>query len=262
MLKAYIFDEANKKWIEEDKSLLYHDLCAILDEKRNIIYLWNGPKSSQERLKKGYGLLENLMSKYPTINFQLSILKKEVPSYIQDRIEIMLNEIKYKDKKDYYNFTRFTTLRIYLIFLLVSIIFPLLSFLNLVSSLSWTKIDGNFEIGAEAYNNWLLISFILIIIPLISFSIMIIIGVIEIEYQVIVFSLLGVLVCSGLIVYFQQGIFLFLFQGGSPSTPIYYIRQNDMVEALILIVLGIIVFEIPNMIKLITFIKTYRKFVF
>ena len=262
MLKAYIFDEANKKWIEENKSLLYHDLCAILDEDRNIIYLWNGPKSSQERLKKGYGLLENLMSKYPTINFQLLILKKGVPSYIQDRIDIMLNEIKYKDKKDYYNFTRFTTLRFYLIFLLVSIIFPFLSFLNLVSSLSWTKIDGNLVIRAEAFNNWLLISFILIIIALISFSIMIIIGIIEIEYQVIVFSLLGVLVCSGLIIYLQQGIFLFLFQGGSPFPSIYYIRQNDMVEALILIVLGIIVFEIPNMIKLITFIKTYRKFIF
>ena len=262
MLKAYIFDEANKKWIEEDRSLLYHDLCAILDEERNIIYLWNGPKSSQERLKKGYGLLENLISKYPTINFHLSILKKEVPSYIQDRIDIMLNEIKYKDKKDSYKFTRFTSLRFYLIFLSVSIIFPFLSYLNLVSSLSWTIIDGNFEIGAEAYNNWLLISFILIIISLISFSIMIIIGIIEIEHQVIVFSLLGVLVCSGLVIYFQQGIFLFLFQGGSPSTPIYYIRQNDMVKVLIVIGLGKIVFEIPNMIKLITFIKTYRKFVF
>jgi len=262
MLKAYIFDEANKKWIEEDKSLLYHDLCAILDEERNIIYLWNGPKSSQERLKKGHGLLENLMSKYPTINFQLSILKKEVPSYIQDRINTMLNEIEHKNKKDYYKFTRFTTLRLYIIFLLVSIIFPFLSFLNLVSSLSWTKIDGNLEIGAEAYNNWLLISSILIIISLISFSIMIILGIIEIEHQVIVFSVLGVLVCSGLVIYLQQGIFLFLFQGEPPSPSIYYIRQSDMVEALIVVVLGIIVFEIPNMIKLITFIKTYRKFVF
>jgi hypothetical protein len=262
MLKTYIFDEANKKWIEEDKSLLYHDLCAILDEERNIIYLWNGPKSSQERLKKGYGLIENLMSKYPTINFQLSMLKKEVPSYIQDRIDIMLNEIKDKDKKDYYNFTRFTTLRFYLIFMLVSVISPLLSFLNLVSSLMWPKIDGNFEIGAEAFNNWLLISFILTIISLLSFSIMIIIGIVEIEYQVIIFSLLGVLVCSGLIIYLQQGIFLFLFQRSSPSPLIYYIRQNDIVEALIVIVLGILVFEIPNMIKLITFIKTYRKFVF
>lgn len=261
MLKTYIFDEANKKWIEEDKSLLYHDLCAILDEERNIIYLWNGPKSSQEKLKKGYGLLEKLMSYYPTINFQLLILKKKAPTHIQDRIDIMLEEIKHKNKKDYYKFSRFTTLRSYLIFLLVSIILPVISFVNLISSLLWTKIDTNFEIGAEAYNNWLLISFLLIVISLIFFSVMILIGIIENEYQVIVFSLLGVLVCGGLITYLQQGIFLFLFQEGSSSS-IYYIRQNDVIEFLIINGLGIIVFEIPNVIKLISFIKIYRKFVF
>jgi hypothetical protein len=91
MLKTYIFDDANKKWIEEDKSLLYHDLCAILDEEHNTIYLWNGPKSSQERLKKGYGLLETLMSSYPSINFQLLILKKKIPNHIQDKIDLMLS---------------------------------------------------------------------------------------------------------------------------------------------------------------------------
>jgi len=90
---------------------------------------------------------------------------------------------------------------------------------------------------------------------------MMIIGIIEIEYQVIIFSLLGVLVCSGLIIYLQQGLFLFLFQEGSSSS-IYYIRQNDIVEFLIIIGMGILVFEIPNAIKLILFIKIYRKFVF
>ena len=261
MLKTYIFDEANKKWIEEDKSLLYHDLCAILDEERNIIYLWNGPKSSQEKLKKGHRLLETLMSSYPTINFNLSIVKKRVPSHIQDRIDVMLYHIKHENKKDYYKFSRFTTLRLFLIFLLVSIILPVLSFVNLVSSLSWTKIDANYEIGAEAYNNWLLISFILIIISLIFFSIMIIIGIFETEYQAIVFSLLGVIVCSGLVIYLQQGIFLFFFQAGSSSS-IYYYRQNDIVEFLVVVGIGIIVFEIPNVIKLISFLKIYRKFVF
>ncbi|NVM18307.1 MAG: hypothetical protein HWN80_11375 [Candidatus Lokiarchaeota archaeon] len=261
MLKTYIFDEANKKWIEEDKSLLYHDLCAILDEERNTIYLWNGPKSSQEKLKKGYGLLESLMSYYPTINFQLLVLKKKVPNHIQNRIDIMLYELKQKDKKDYYKFSRFATIRSYLIFLLVSIILPVLSFVNLISSLFWIKIDANFKIGAEVYDNWLLISFILIVLSLIFFSIIILIGIIEIEYQVIVFSLLGILVCGGLIAYLQQGIFLFLFQEGSSSS-IYYIKQNDMVEFLIVVALGIIVFEVPNVIKLFSFIKTYRKFVF
>jgi len=261
MLKTYIFDDANKKWIEEDKSLLYHDLCAILDEERNIIYLWNGPKSSQEKLKKGYSLLETLMSYYPTINFKLSIIKKKVPNDVQDRIDVMLNKIKQEEKKDYYKFSRFTTLRLYFIFLLCSIILPFLSYTNLVFSLSWTKSDSNFEIGAEAYNNWLQFSFILILASLIFFSIMIMIGIIEIEYQAIVFSLLGVLVCIGLVFYLQQGIFLFPFQEGFSSS-IYYFRQNDIIEFLIIFTLGITIFEVPNTIKLISLMKTYRKFIF
>lgn len=261
MLKTYIFDDANKKWIEEDKSLLYHDLCAILDEERNIIYLWNGPKSSQERLKKGYGLLKTLMSSYPTINFELSILKKKAPGYVQDKIDLMLSEIKQKKEKDHYQFSRFTTIRLYLIFLLLSIILPSLSFLNLVSSLSWTKIGTNFEIGAVEYNFWLFVSFTLIIASLIFLCMMALIGIIESEYQVIVFSLLGVLVCTGLSIYLQQGIFLFLFQPGHSSS-IYYISQNDIYESLIIVFSGILVFEIPNMVKLISFVKIYRKFVF
>jgi len=261
MLKTYIFDEANKKWIEEDKSLLYHDLCAILDEEHNIIYIWNGPKSSQEKLKNGYGQLETLLSYYPTLNFKLSILKRKAPIHIQDRIDIMLKEINYEDEKDYYKFSRFTTIRLYLIFLLGSIILPILSFINVLTSLSWTKIEANFEIGAGAYLNWLSFSLILMIISLILFSNMIIIGIYEIEYQVIIFSLLGALVCSGLIIYLLQGIFLFLFQEGSSSS-IYYIKQTDIIEFLIVIVFGIIVFEVPNVIKLISFVKIYRKFVF
>ena len=68
MLKTYIFDEANKKWIEEPSSLLYHDLCALLDEDRNIIYVWNGQKSSQERLKVGCELLKKWFPIIPIIN--------------------------------------------------------------------------------------------------------------------------------------------------------------------------------------------------
>jgi hypothetical protein len=232
-----------------------------LDEERNIIYLWNGPKSSQEKLKKGYSLLETLMSYYPTINFKLSILKKKIPNYVQEKIDVMLNEIKQEQKIDYYKFSRFTTLRLFIILSLSSIILPIAAFLNLASSLSWTQIDGNIEIGAIAYNNWLLISSLLIIISLILFSIMIIIGIIEIEYQAIVFSVLGALVCTGLIIYLQQGIFLFIFQGGSSSS-IYYFSQNDIIEFLIVIILGLLVFETPNTIKFISLMKTYRKFIF
>ena len=260
MLKTYIFDDTNKKWIEEDKSLLYHDLCAILDEERNTIYLWNGPKSSQEKLKRGYSLLETLMSYYPTIDFELSILKKKIPANVQEKIDVMLNEIKLEEKIEHYKFSRFTTLRLYFILLLTSIILPLVAYVNLASSLSWTQIGGNFEIKAIPYANWLLISLILVIISLILFILMLTIGIIEIEYQAIVFSLLGVLICIGLIIYLQQGIFLFLFQPGSSSL-IYYFKQTDIFEFLIVILLGLLVFEVPNMIKLISVIKIYRKFI-
>jgi len=93
MLKTYIFNDANKNWIEEPSSLLYHDLCAFVDDERNIIYIWNGPKSSQERLNKGNEVLKNLVSYYPSIDFKVSILNKKVPDYVQIRLDKMLNAI-------------------------------------------------------------------------------------------------------------------------------------------------------------------------
>jgi hypothetical protein len=90
---------------------------------------------------------------------------------------------------------------------------------------------------------------------------MILIGIIEIEQQAIVFSVLGALICTGIIIYLEQGIFLFLFQEGSTST-VFYFRQDDIIEFLIVIMIGLLVFEIPNMIKLISLIKVYRKFIF
>ncbi len=261
MLKTYIFNEPNKSWVEENTSLLFHDLCAILDEERKIIYLWNGPKSSKERLNKGYKLLENLMSSYPHIHFQLSILKKEVPDYIQNKLESMLNEIKQEDEREYQKFTRFITIRLYLIFLIVSLILPILFALNLGSSLFWTNIGNNFKVSADIYSNWLYISYILIIISLISFVIITAIGIFESEHQAIVYSLLGVIICSGIAFYLQQGIFLFLFQDGSTAS-IYYIRQNDIFIFLIVIITGIMIFELPNAKKLISFMATYRKYIF
>ena len=162
MLKTYIFDESNKNWIEERLSLLYHDLCALLDEERNIIYIWNGPKSSQERLKKGYEQLKNLVSNYPNIDFQISILNKKVPDYVQIRLDKMLSEIKYDDKKKFDKFSRFITLRLYFIFLLPALIFPLISYLNLSTSLAWRKTGYNFEVSSGLYDNWLSISLLLL----------------------------------------------------------------------------------------------------
>ena len=77
MLRAYIYNEENKVWLEEE-SLLKHDLCAILDDDEKILYIWNGPKSSSELLEKGYKSIENLLSNHPNVEIQLIKLKAPI----------------------------------------------------------------------------------------------------------------------------------------------------------------------------------------
>jgi len=253
MLKTYIFDEANKNWIEEQSSFLYHDLCALLDEERNIIYIWNGPKSSRERLK-------NLVSNYPNINFQISILNEEVPNYVQIKLDKMLSEIKQEVKKEFDKFSRFITLRLYFIFSLPALILPLASLFNLSTSLGWRITGYNYEVSSELYDNWLLISLLFMIFTIISLAIILIIGIIEIDYKIITYSIIGLVVSTGIAIFLQLGIFLFLFQDGSTAS-IYYIKQNDVLLFLLLIVFGIAIYEIPNLVELFNFIKVYRKFI-
>ena len=260
MLKTYIFDEANKNWIEERSSLLYHDLCALLDEERNIIYIWNGPKSSQERLKKGYEQIKNLVSNYPNINFQISKVNKKVPDYVQIKIDKMLSEIKQEDKKKNDKFSRFITLRLYFIFSIPALIFPIISFLNLSTSLAWRKTGYNYEVSSGLYDNWLSISLLFIVLTIISFAIILTIGIIEIDYKIITYSIIGLVVSSGIAIYLQQGIFLFLFQDGSTAS-IYYIKQSDILQFLVVIVFGIVIYEIPNLVEFINFTIVYHKFI-
>jgi len=82
MLKTYIFNESTDSWIEEHSILLYQDLCIFLDEERNKIYIWNGPKSSKEKLEKGKESLVKLISNYPNRQLEIEILSKKIPALI------------------------------------------------------------------------------------------------------------------------------------------------------------------------------------
>ena len=93
------------------------------------------------------------------------------------------------------------------------------------------------------------------------FILNIIIGLYEMEAQVIIFSLMGLIICSGILLYLQQGIYLFLFQEGSTST-LYLIKIQDITLFYIIILSAIAIFELPNLLKLISFIRTYRKYIF
>jgi len=158
-------------------------------------------------------------------------------------------------------FSRFTTIRIYSISLLITILLPILSFLYLSSSLAWAISNGIYQVNSTTYNSWIENSKFLMFITLILFSINIVIGIIENENQVIIFSLNGLIISIGILLYLNQGIFLFLFQEGSTLTS-YRILQTDIFIFLLVILIAMLIFEVPNLYKLISFFKTYRKFIF
>ncbi|MFX1302982.1 MAG: hypothetical protein ACFFBV_08300 [Promethearchaeota archaeon] len=260
MLRIFIFDESKSHWIEEEHRLLSHDICAILDEEKEIIYLWSGPKSKKAKFRKGYSQVKELISSFPELNIQFFMAKENFPIEIQNKLESLLESIKLGNNK-VLKFSRFTTIRIYSISIIATVILPILSFLNLSTSLAWSVSNGNYQINNIMYDTWIKNSKIFTIITLILFSINIIIGIIENEHQVIIFSLNGLIISIGILLYLNQGTFLFLFQEGWTLTN-YLILQKDIFIFLVLILAAILIFEIPNIYKLISFFKTYRKFLF
>ncbi|UCC20798.1 MAG: hypothetical protein JSV62_05835 [Promethearchaeota archaeon] len=260
MLRTFIFNDSNSQWIEEEHHLLSHDVCAILDEEKEIIYLWNGPKSNKTKLRKAYKQIKELVLMFPELNIQFVMAQRNFPIEIKKKLDSFL-EPQIMDKRKILKFSRFTTIRIYLISIIFAVLLPILSFLNLSSSLFWPLNNGNYQVNSTIYNNWLNISKTLTFITIILFSINIIIGIIENEHQVIIFSLNGLIISVGLILYLNQGIFLFLFQDGWTITN-YLIFQKDIFIFLFLILTVILIFEIPNFYKLISFVKTYHKFIF
>ncbi|MFW9945235.1 MAG: hypothetical protein ACFFDX_00245 [Candidatus Odinarchaeota archaeon] len=261
MLRSFIFNEIKNNWVEEDEYLFYHDLCAFLDEENQILYLWRGPKSTKARYKKGYHSLNELISKEKQLKIQINVLAKYIPDFIKEKLDKMLIAAQKQKEIGKYKFSKFATIRLYLGFLIISITFPIFSFLLLINCVFWPISNGNYVVSAVIYQSWLFYPKVLLIISLIMFIFNIIIGLYEMEVQVIIFSLMGLIICSGILLYLQQGIYLFLFQEGSTST-LYIIKIQDITVFYIIIFSAIVIFELPNLLKLISFIRTYRKYIF
>ncbi len=260
MLRTFIFNEVKSQWVEEEHVLLSHEICAILDEEREIIYLWNGPKSSKEAFRKGYKQIKELGSNFPELNIQYVIARKNIPVDVKKKVDSMIESTKLTKGK-ILKFSRFTTIRIYSISILFAVFFPIFYFLNLSTSFLWSSLNGNYQVSNTIYNKWLNTSKIYIIITLIFIIINILIGIIEKESQVIIFSFNGILISFGLLIYLNQGIYLFIFQEGSSLTR-YLISHRDIFFFLFLNLIAFLILEIPNIYKLISFFKTYHKFIF
>ncbi|MFX1379134.1 MAG: hypothetical protein ACFFA4_08555 [Promethearchaeota archaeon] len=259
MLRTFIFDESKSHWIEEEHHLLSQEICAILDEDNKILYVWNGPKSKKKNFRKGYRQIKQLVSNYPNLNIQLVMAKKNFPILIQNKLDSLLESTKL-GKQKHLKFSRFTTIRIYSVSIIISVILPIISFFNLSVSMFWPSFNGNYQVGKLIYANWLNNSKLITLITLIFFSINIMIGIIEYENQVIILSINSMIISIGLILYLNQGIFLFLFQEETSTT--YQILQKDIFNFLLLNFIALLIFEIPNIYKLTSFFKTYRKFIF
>ncbi|MFW9989354.1 MAG: hypothetical protein ACFFC3_11920 [Candidatus Odinarchaeota archaeon] len=260
MIRTFIFNEDKSQWLEEENTLLAHDICIILDEENQIIYFWSGPKSNKEKIRRGYKKIKELISNFSNLNLQLIMTESNFPLDIQNKVNLLLESVKSGDES-ILRFSRFTTIRIYSISIIISIFLPILLFIFLSSSLTWKISNGTYEVQSSVYDFWIDTSWLINLITLFFFSLNLIIGIIEYEKQVIIFSLNGLILSIGVLIYLNQGIFLFLFQEGSTLT-IYYILQQDIIIFLLIILIAILIYEIPNIYKLITFFKTYRKFIF
>ena len=260
MLRCYVYYEDKKTWIEENH-LLLHDIAAFLDEEKNIIFIWRGLKSSKDHFKNAYNSVVDLTLNYPANTFHLELLKDKIPEYVQKRIDQMLEIVKKQEVEGRFKFSRLITIRLYCIFGLMGLIIPLLLAINLSSSLLWSKINGNYNVGANSYDIWIDNSRILTIIILILLLVNIFLGIIEQEYQIIIFNVSGFIINIGQLLLLNQGIFLFLFQPGS-STNTYLILQKDLNLFLILNLIAISTYELPNIYKFLIFIKTYHKYIF
>ena len=259
-MKTFRFDDSKSQWVEEKEHLLSQDICIFLDDEQEIIYLWKGVKTSKKRFKKAYQQIKELMSNFPELNLHFMMVEENFPIQIQEKLDSMLEQAM-KERSSVLLFSRFITIRIYFISLLGAIIFPILNILNLSTSLLWTTSDGNYEVTNKIFHLWINYSKILIIITLICFLINLIIGIIEVENQAIVFSIAGLLVCVGLFIYLNFDIYLFLFQEGSTLTN-YIILKRDILIFLLINIISISVFQMPNLYKFISFLKKYRKFIF
>ncbi|MFX1343930.1 MAG: hypothetical protein ACFFBC_02900 [Promethearchaeota archaeon] len=259
-MKTFRFDDSKSQWVEEKDHLLSQDICVFLDDEEEIIYLWKGLKTSKARFKKAYKQIKELISNFPELNLQIMMVKENFPIQVQEKIDSMLNRAK-KERNMVFLFSRFITIRIYLIFLLCIVIFPIISLLNLSSSLLWNISDGNYEISSRTFQFWIEFSKILTLSTLICFIINIIIGIVELEKQVIVFSIVGLIICVGLFIYLNFDVYLFLFQEESTLTH-FLISRRDIYYFILVNLISILIFFIPNLFKLISFLKIYRKFIF
>jgi len=269
MLRTYVYYEDKANWLEETH-LLFHDLCAILDEEENTVYLWNGPKSTNKRLEKGYESINDLFGGFPDPEFinslTIIILEEEfIPPEIQTRLDKMLEGIKKDEEEDKYVFTSLLDMRLYFVLSIAVIFISALALLIItLTPASWetfSDLPGYYGVTNTDYDAWLILTGALIIASLVICFVNFLIGIIEREIQVSSFALMGIAIFIGLISYYTQGPFLFLFHDNSTEIA-YLIPMNQLLMFTLLNLIAYLIFLLPAVYKFVKFSRNYRDYIY
>ncbi len=260
MLRTYIFSEQHQNWIEEEQKLFLHDHCVILDDERKKIYLWSGPESTQETRENAQEAIKELVSRYPQGFLEYNVLQEKFPENVTKKVNSMLLGAKEEENKSKFQFSQLSAVRLYFISILLSIILSIVAQADLFFSLSWPLSGGNLTVNANTYLFWINFAYWMYVVIGGLYLFATLIGVWQKEYQVVIYSSVGVITCLGIVLYLAEGVFLFEFEPGSTLT-VYLISLFNIILFLISILLPTLIFVIPNGLKLWKFFKTYQKFI-
>ena len=269
MLRTYVYYEDKGNWLEETH-LLFHDLCAILDEEENTVYLWNGPKSTNSRLEKGYESINDLFGGFADPEFinalTIVILEEDfVPPAIQKRLDKMLEGIRKDEEEEKYVFTSLLNMRLYFVLSIVVLLLSIISMLNItLAPVIWetfTDLPNYYGVSSTDYDTWLILTGSLNIACLLICIANLIIGIIEREIQVSSFAIMGIIIFIGLLAYHVQGPFLFLFHDLS-TLYAYLIPMEQIAMFTLLNLIAYLIFILPTAYKFVKFSIDYRDYIY
>jgi len=260
MLRTFIFNEENR-WIEEEQILLLHDICAIINSNEMIIYIWTGPEIKKNKLKKAKEKLFKIISNYSEETWKIYEKEKDFPILVKTKIDSMLQITKENKEMGKLKYSRFSTIKLSFIFLIITSILTFISIFLILSLFFTPSIGDTYFISSSSYFLYLNIYRILTITTLIIFTLNSIISAFERDPGIFIFSLLGLIIDIGILVYINQGIFLFIHLEGS-TEELFLILKTDFDIFIILNLIELLIVIVPNLYKLYNFYKTYKRYIF
>lgn len=260
MLKIFIYDEVKDRWIDESQILLFHDLAAIFDEEKHSIFLWKGNTLEQSKFQKGLDRLKALLTEMKLNTWKIINAENKFPTKVKRKLEEMLQATKQRKKEENLKFNHLLTIRLTFLFLLMAVVFTIISFINLIRVFFYPKANNTVQISASQYEVWLTLYQVFTILQVICIACNLIISIYEGDIELFIFSLISSIITIGILLYIRYDIFLFLNQRGSTYT-LYLIPGKELTTFVLLNSMALSIIFASNSFKLYKFIFTYWNYI-